>query len=208
MLKTSRMDRSAGFTLVEMMIAVVIVAIMLAIGVPSFRTFIHNAQIRTAAESMQAGLQLARSEALRRNARVTLWLVNDLSAACVRTNAGNSWVVSMENPTAKCNVAASETVSPRAIQSRAGSDGSINVSVAALNSADPPAGASCITFNGFGRVEDTCVGGDDPVVTLTFASASSPEDTKTLQIRVDRGGSSHMCDPTVSVASDPAYCGV
>lgn len=199
------MKHSSGFTLVEMMIAIAIMAILLAIGMPAFQTFIQNIQIRTAAESMQAGLNLARTEALRRNARVSLWMVNGVSASCARSSSGTSWVVSFDNPAGLCNVASSETVAPRLIQSRAGSDGSSSVNVNAVDANG--AGTSCITFNGFGSIESTCAGGGNPIEAITFRSATAPTTTRGLDVQVTSGGAVRMCDPAVTVSTDPAYCG-
>lgn len=199
------MMRTAGFTLTEMMIAVAIMAILLAAGMPSFQTFIQNAQIRTTAESMQSGLHLARSEALRRNAHVTLWLVNGLTATCARSNTGTSWVVSIDNPASLCNTASSDTVAPRLIQSRAGSESGTGINVAATTSAVTPAASSCITFNGFGRVEANCTGGGAPIGAISFVSATAPTTTRGLNIRILSGGAIRMCSST-AVTGDLTAC--
>lgn len=198
------MKRSVGFTLVEMMITVAILAILAAIAIPSFSTFIRSAQIRTAAESMQAGLNLARAESLRRNARVSLWMVTNLTAGCVRSGSGTSWVVSMADPAAKCNVAASETVAPRLVQSRSGSEGTAAVSLSATGGG---AASSCITFNGFGQVEAACTGGGTPIDKIVFSPAVTTSGAKVLEVRVTSGGAIRMCRQGAS-SDDPAYCGV
>jgi type IV fimbrial biogenesis protein FimT len=54
-------------TLIEIMVAVTIVVILLAAAMPSFSEWIQNSKIRTAAESIQNGISLARSEAVHRN---------------------------------------------------------------------------------------------------------------------------------------------
>ena len=54
--------RSRGFTLVELMTALGISAILVAIAVPTMRAFIENSRIRAASESLQNGLALARNE--------------------------------------------------------------------------------------------------------------------------------------------------
>ena len=41
--------RAGGFTLIELMIAVAIVAILAAVALPSYRNYIHRSQARTAA---------------------------------------------------------------------------------------------------------------------------------------------------------------
>lgn len=196
------MKRQAGFTLVEMMVGVAVLAILLAVAVPSFQVFIRNTQIRTAAESMQAGLHLARSEALRRNARVTLWMVSTPDASCARSSSGTSWVVSIDDPASSCNAAASDTVAPRLIQLRAGADGSPNVTVGALNAAG--AAADCVTFNGFGGVEAACAGAA-PIAAIALRSAGSLSGTRGLDVRVSSGGAIRQCDPNAG-PDDVARC--
>ena len=121
---TSMGKQQQGVTLIEVMIVIVILTIVMAIGAPSFQVFIQNAKVRTAAENMQAGLALARGEALHRNEAVSLWLVNNTTAACARSSAGSSWVVSLTDPAGSCANEISETVVPRIIQTRSGNDGS------------------------------------------------------------------------------------
>lgn len=55
----TRLERAAGFTLIELMIAVVVVAILLAIAVPSYQTYVRKAR-RTDAKT--ALLDLATRE--------------------------------------------------------------------------------------------------------------------------------------------------
>ncbi|MFZ1180411.1 MAG: GspH/FimT family pseudopilin [Herbaspirillum sp.] len=62
--------RHTGFTLPELLIVFSIVAILLAAGVPSFRTYLHRQQVVTAANQFLFALNLARSEAIRRASRV------------------------------------------------------------------------------------------------------------------------------------------
>ena len=51
--------RAGGFTLIELMIAVAIVAILAAVALPSYRNYIHRSQARTAAADLAAlGLAL------------------------------------------------------------------------------------------------------------------------------------------------------
>src|SRR5205085_7508560 len=64
--------KSRGFTLPELMIVVTVMAVMLAIGVPSFAEFIRNQRVKTASFEVFASLVFARSEAITRNTSVTL----------------------------------------------------------------------------------------------------------------------------------------
>lgn len=62
----------SGFTLIEMLVVLVIVAILGAIAVPSFTQMMANSRIGGAANSLQGALLKARSEALKRNCSVTV----------------------------------------------------------------------------------------------------------------------------------------
>ena len=53
--------KSRGFTLPELMIVVTVMAVMLAIGVPSFAEFIRNQRVKTASFEVFASLVFARS---------------------------------------------------------------------------------------------------------------------------------------------------
>jgi type IV fimbrial biogenesis protein FimT len=193
---TSR--RCRGFTLIELMITIAIVGILAGLAAPSFQVAMANTKIRTAADTMQAGLQLARMEALRRNGRVTLWLVNGVTASCARSTTGTSWVVSINDPSGNCAATASDTASPRLVQSLNGNEGSSGVSVTA-------SATNCVTFNGFGRVEATCFGGTTAALTrISLTSATSG--TSPRDVRVSSGGAIKMCTPAITDANNPNFC--
>lgn len=187
-----------GFTLIELMTAIVIVAILLAVGTPSFTTFIQNMQIRSVAESLQSGLNLARDEAVKRNARVSLWLVDGLASGCALSASGNAWVVSLDDPSGSCNAAPSVSLAPRLLQSRSLGEGSSNVAVTG-------AGGSCVTFNGFGRLEDEC-NKLAPLTRVDFKSRVAPAATRALAVTLLAGGAVKLCNPAVSDAADSNFC--
>ena len=56
---------SVGFTLIELLITLVIAAIVITVGVPSFRDFIANQRVRTTASDLMADMALARAEAIK-----------------------------------------------------------------------------------------------------------------------------------------------
>jgi len=62
--------RRGGFTLIELMVTLAILAAMLALAAPSFIAFQRNSELRGAANDILAALLTARSEALKRNANV------------------------------------------------------------------------------------------------------------------------------------------
>jgi type IV fimbrial biogenesis protein FimT len=83
-----------GFTLLELMSVLAVAAIILAFAVPSFREFTLNARMTSAANDFLIGLQLARSEAVKRQQVVALCATDnprDATPACGARFTG--WVV-------------------------------------------------------------------------------------------------------------------
>jgi prepilin-type N-terminal cleavage/methylation domain-containing protein len=68
-----------GFTLIELMVAVAVLAIVMAIGVPSMRELIQNNRLVTHADDIAGIINFARAEAIQRRADITL------------TAGGGSW---------------------------------------------------------------------------------------------------------------------
>lgn len=73
--------RQRGVSLIELAIGLAVMGVLIALALPSFRTWMQNSQIRTASETLLAGVQLARGEAVKRNTQVTLTL------------NGNDWTI-------------------------------------------------------------------------------------------------------------------
>jgi len=61
--------RSACFNLVEIMIAMAIVAVMMALAAPNLRDFMRNARISALTNDLMADLQMARTEAVKAKRR-------------------------------------------------------------------------------------------------------------------------------------------
>ena len=113
-----REPRTRGFTLVELLVVVAVLALIILLGLPNLSAWLQNTQIRNSAEAAVSGLQLARAEALRRNRIVRFNLVDTLDAGCNLAAAGPSWLVSLSDPSANCNVDPSDTVDPFIVQKR------------------------------------------------------------------------------------------
>jgi type IV fimbrial biogenesis protein FimT len=186
-----------GMTLIELMIGITVLGILIMIGLPAMGHWLQNTQIRTHAETTFSGLQLARAEALKRNASVRFQFVESLTAGCVLTPLGKSWVVSLGDPTGLCNEEPSET-GAMIIQKKDGMEGSPNT---VLN-----ANASVIAFNGLGRI----VGGGTLTIDINNpaggACGDQPGQMRCMRVVVSTGGQVRMCDPQVLDATDPRKC--
>lgn len=82
----------SGFTLVELMVTVAVLAIVSAVAAPAMQGLIRANRLNTAASEMTAALQLARSEAIRRNSRVSVCASAD-SLTCTASADWSSWIV-------------------------------------------------------------------------------------------------------------------
>lgn len=72
--------RQAGFTLLELMVTVAVLAIVLAIAVPSFQGITNRNRLTAITNEVVAAAQLTRMEAIRRNQRVVMCPTTDGSA--------------------------------------------------------------------------------------------------------------------------------
>ena len=81
-----------GFTLIEMLVTITVLAIVLGIGLPGLRDFIlNNRQVSTVNE-MVGSLQYARTEAIARNRNVTVCPSAD-GADCAGSDWSVGWIV-------------------------------------------------------------------------------------------------------------------
>jgi type IV fimbrial biogenesis protein FimT len=81
------MHRSLGFTIIELMVTITVGAILMALAVPAFRTFLQNDRLMTQASSLTAALYLARAEAVKQDVAVLVCASTD-GATC---NNGDAW---------------------------------------------------------------------------------------------------------------------
>ena len=64
--------RARGFTLIELVTTITVMAILAGLALPSFSAFIANQRIRNVSFDLMAAITLARSQAVTRNTNVSL----------------------------------------------------------------------------------------------------------------------------------------
>ncbi|NOT99956.1 MAG: prepilin-type N-terminal cleavage/methylation domain-containing protein [Gallionella sp.] len=184
MLNASPSMNSSGFSLIELLIGIAIFGIAMSFGMSSFSVWTQNSQIRTAAESIQNGLQRARGEAVQLNTNVAFIL-----------GANSDWSVNA--------IAANGTPINPAIDSRSSNEGSRNVTRNVT-----PGGATMVTFNSLGTIgvrnnPPFNVDGSAPIRQILLDSAVlSAADSRELRVWIGNaagvGGSIKICDPNLA----------
>lgn len=89
--ETSAVQR--GFTLIELMVTVSVIAILAMVAVPSYNEAMLGSKLNTLANNFVASAHLARSEAIKRNTAVTLCASSDGSTCTAGASWHNGWVV-------------------------------------------------------------------------------------------------------------------
>jgi type IV fimbrial biogenesis protein FimT len=177
-------SRQSGFTLIEMMISVVILGILLAIAVPSFRVMLLNAQISNAAESIQNGILYARSEAIRRGDTTVEFVLLPVAA-----NDQTSWIVQVPS------------AGDLLIEQRLSNEGSPNVTRVVT-------GGDTITFDSTGSPLATNADGSARLEKVELdldPDVLAADQTGELEVNIDFGGKVRMCDRNVS-PPNPRAC--
>ena len=84
-----------GFTMVEFMVVLTIVAIFITIGVPSYYTLIENNKVVSTTNKLSASLNFARMEAIKRGTRIAVCAAGNTSyTACGSSTAWpQGWIV-------------------------------------------------------------------------------------------------------------------
>jgi type IV fimbrial biogenesis protein FimT len=182
--------KQGGFNMIELMVGIAIVSVVLLFGLPSFSAWLQSNQIRNAAESVLGGLQLARNEAVRRNASVQFELTNGGGGVGL-----SDWRVICVTASATCP-GVGQLAPNDQIQSRSSAEGSRNVRVLTAN--------PIIVFNALGRMStpaaNTTIIFDNPQGGTCVAAGGN---MRCLNVNVTTAGLIRMCDP-VFVNPNPA----
>ncbi len=169
-------SRAQGFTIVELMVVVTVIAILSALAVPTMRSVMENSRIRATGESIQNGLSQARAEAVRLNTQVEFVL------------QATSWQVRRVSNGAVLHEASGKEL-----------NNSLTITAT-------PDGADRITYNAFGLTAGVNPSdGSDPFTRLDIAATtpSGLSGYRPLAIQVI-GSTPRLCDPAAADTENKA----
>ncbi len=190
--------RPRGFTLVELVVTIALLAVLLGLAAPSFTTWTRNTQVRTVSDALQNGARLAQTEALRRSRQVVFFLTNDSACGTGTAPAANGafWAIRTV-PLTSGDTA--EVVQCGNLSDRAGG---VDIS-----------GPTAICFNSMGRqVANASPGIGSTACTLASAGVSTynvsgARADRALRVLVSLGGQVRQCDPARTLSStNPDGC--
>ena len=169
---------NAGFTLIELMISLVILAILLSLGMPAFTGILESSRTKAAASGFAMGLQQARADAISRN--TTVWFIPEPGFA--------GWVLNTAN----------SLTTPAPFEAKPSNESSGDRVTVAID----PTTVTAVSFNSLGRATAGAP------VNFNFSGPSGCSgEIRCLRVRVSAGGQVRVCDPAVTNTADTRSCG-
>jgi type IV fimbrial biogenesis protein FimT len=185
---TMRRRGQRGFSLIELVISVTIVALLLLVAVPALQSWVSDARVRTAAESFQNAVRLAQAEAVKRSRTAVVMLTDGTPSIDAKpAQNGTRWVVRLlERST-------TDTEESSLFVRGGGEASSGDVTVS---------GQALVCFNAFGQqttlsssatgLGTACSAPDDSEDTTDFSFSRSG--SRTLKVLISLGGKVRLCD--------------
>ena len=185
--------RLRGFSLLELMVGIAILAMVLRYVIPGMAAWVQGNQVRNAGESLVNGLTLTRAEAVRRNTAVQLTLTSVAGG-----NTAPDWAITCVTSSATCPGAGQVQTF---IQQYLGAEGAVNASVVVT-----PA-ASVFVFAGTGRLSPVPAGNTAIDISNgdTANCLANNGTIRCLRVVLSPAGQVRLCDPAVPTTS-PTGC--
>lgn len=192
--------RSRGFTAVELVAVLLVMAVVVGVGAPLMGEWIRNNKVRAVANTLQNGLRTAQTEAIRRSQQVVFILTDDKvdqDADVTAAANGKYWAVyTVPIPDSDDSV---ELVDTGVI-----SDIGAGVTIS---------GPASVCFSSLGRMHANSAPGIEEATcalptggaTQTYGVAMDGT-TREYSVLVGVGGQVRMCDPTKDLATAPDGC--
>ena len=219
-----------GFTLIEFMVTLGIVAVLVSMLAYPMVTLINNARLRSMADSLQNGLRLAQGESIRR-ARQSVFALTNTSISTLTASANNTttylsgiaaangvnWFVQLLPVSAYENnsTVAATCTADTALQTGCFSP-LVQTGVSVTNGNVTITGPAQVCFNALGRpIALTAVPTVTPTVALTCSVATNPvvyqltagSTNRQLNVQLFIGGKVRLCDPSRTLsATSPDAC--
>lgn len=205
-----RPGRQHGMSLIELMVAVAVLAILVVLGMPTFQQWTLNTRIRTVTESIQNGLRLARNEAAQQGRYVRFqlssaasWQVCLLPASAASAQAATDCssatsTIQNWNSPSMSNVQVGATTATSNVVSSSSSSSTYGTII----SGGVPAG---VTYNALGR--PTAYGSSSILrIDVTAAQTAQQSTSHRLVTTISPGGMVNMCDPAFKLSSNVLGC--
>lgn len=82
---------AGGFTAIELMVVIALLAVLAGLASPSFALMIESWRVRNATESLRSSLQMARSEAIKRGGLVAMQKLPNNTNGCTTATSTRDW---------------------------------------------------------------------------------------------------------------------
>lgn len=168
-----RISVCCGFSMIELMVVLAVTAILLAIGVPSFHELIRNQRLNVAVNAFFGAINLTRSEAIHRGARVDLVPADGADWA-------NGWVVFIDQNNNQLAEAGEQLILAH---------GPVNGQIA-IKSAMTDSSKPYLAYNGTGRTRTNASSHAPQLGTISFFL-----ETGIRRIKLNFSGRARTCNP-------------
>lgn len=193
-----------GITMMEVMVTVAIVAVVMAVGLPSMSTWIQNTQVKSTAQSILTGLQLTRAEAVRQNTLAMFTLTGNIYGTA-------DWSIVTASPTG--SFTSGTTQIQKAPSSEMGANARIGVSSAtqatssccatAITAGTGTGASPNVVFDAFGRASG--ITRIDVTNTVDANSSADEVANRRRVILISPSGTVKICRPSLA-SSNPQGC--